>query len=183
MSNNLAREFSLPFVIKPENEGSSIGMTIVEKESDIINAIRKAFMYDDDILIEEYINGDDITVGILQDRPLPVVHIKPKAKFYSFEAKYTQGMSEYIVPAELPETVTKEAQRLAVLAHRAVGCRSFSRVDMILDKRDSSALWVLEINTIPGLTSTSLLPKAAWAMGMDFAQMCLRMVESALVGV
>jgi len=173
--------FKYPFVVKPVNEGSSIGMNIVENNSAAGQAIEEAFSYDDEILIEEYIDGEDITVGILGEKPLPVVHIKPKDKFYSFNAKYTDGMSVYEVPAVFADEVLEEAQRLGLLAHQALGCRSFSRVDMILD--EEKRVIVLEVNTIPGLTSSSLLPKAAEAIGINFTQMCLNMVESAKTGV
>lgn len=179
---SVLKDVSFPFVVKPANEGSSIGLSIVETKEEAIPAINTAFSYDDEILIEEYIPGEDITVGILDDEPLPVVHIKPKAKFYSFHAKYTQGMSEYVVPARFSGDIIDQAQRLGSLAHHILGCRAFSRVDMLLDKRDNNVV-VLEVNTIPGLTSSSLLPKAAAAAGIDFPQMCLRMVESALVSV
>lgn len=178
----LLKEFPFPFVVKPCNEGSSIGLSIVEAKEEAAPAIDMALSYDDQIIIEEYIPGEDITVGILDEEPLPVVHIKPKAKFYSFHAKYTQGMSEYIVPARFPKDIIEKAQALGVSAHGILGCRAFSRVDMLLDKRDNNVV-VLEVNTIPGLTFSSLLPKAAAAVGIDFPQMCLRMVKSALVSV
>ena len=178
-SKHTLDRFSLPVVVKPANEGSSIGVSIVEKEEELIPAIEEAFSYDEGILIEEYIKGEDITVGILRDEPLPIVQIKPKQGFYSFRAKYTAGMSDYIVPARIPEDLSRQAQRLGALAHKVLGCRSFSRVDMMLDKKDNKIV-VLEVNSIPGLTSTSLLPKAAEAAGIDFAQMCIHIVESAL---
>jgi len=174
--------FSPPFVVKPANEGSSIGMTIVENEAGLESAVDTAFSYDDEILIEEYVPGEDITIGILNDKPLPVCHIKTKLDFYNYEAKYTNGMSEYIVPADLEKEITAEAQRLGFLAHKVLGCRSFSRVDMLLDK-EKERIVVLEVNSIPGLTSSSLLPKAASAVGIDFSQMCIKMIESALIGV
>jgi len=177
-----SNKLSPPFVVKPANEGSSIGMTIVENEVGLASACDSAFSYDDEILIEEYVPGEDITVGILNDKPLPVCHIKTKLDFYNYEAKYTNGMSEYIVPANLEKEITAEAQRLGLLAHKVLGCRSFSRVDMLLDK-EKDRIVVLEVNSIPGLTSSSLLPKAASVAGIDFSQMCIKMIESALIGV
>ncbi|MFC1807200.1 D-alanine--D-alanine ligase [Candidatus Omnitrophota bacterium] len=174
--------FPLPFVVKPAREGSSIGLSLVEREDSISEALDNAFLYDDEVLIEEYIPSQEITAGILDDKPLPVVHIKPKTKFYSFKAKYESGMSEYVVPADFSEDIIDRVQDLALASHRALGCSSFSRVDMLLDKRDRSIV-VLEVNTIPGLTASSLIPKAAQAAGIDFAQVCLRMIKSALVGV
>lgn len=181
-AEDILKERSFPFVVKPANEGSSIGLSIVETTAELIPAIDTALSYDDEILIEEYIPGEDITVGILDDEPLPVVHIKPKAKFYSFQAKYTPGMSEYIVPARFSDDIIEQALQLGRLAHHLLGCRAFSRVDMRLDKRDNRVK-VLEVNSIPGLTSQSLLPKAAAAAGIGFPQMCLRMAESALISV
>ena len=174
--------FSFPFVVKPSNEGSSIGISLVEKPDDIERAIDNAFSYDDNILIEKYIKGIDITVGILDDEPLPVVCIKPKDKFYDIKAKYTSGMSEYIVPADLPDDISKKAQKLSLLAHKVLGCLSFSRVDMLYQE-DQSRIFVLEVNTIPGLTPSSLLPKAAKSAGIDFSDICISMVKSALKGV
>jgi len=115
----------------------------------------------------------------LDETPLPVVSIKPKEEFYNFEAKYTNGMSEYVVPAHLSERTTKRVQQLALSAHQALGCDSFSRVDMLISKQDNS-ISVLEVNTIPGLTLSSLLPKAAKAAGIDFGQMCVEMIRLAL---
>jgi len=174
--------FSFPFVVKPSNGGSSIGISLVEKPDDIKKAIDNAFSYDDSILIEKYIKGIDITVGILDDEALPVIHIKPKDKFYDFKAKYTSGMSEYIVPADISDDIFKRAQKLSLLAHKALGCLSFSRVDMLYQK-DTSEIFLLEVNTIPGLTPSSLLPKAAKSAGIDFSDMCISMVKSALKGV
>ncbi|NQT90122.1 MAG: D-alanine--D-alanine ligase [Candidatus Omnitrophica bacterium] len=179
---SIARGFDLPLVVKPASQGSSIGLSIVEKKEEIESAIDMAFLHDDEVLIEEYIPGKDITVGILGEEPLPVIQIKPRDRFYSFKAKYTDGMSEYIIPADFKEEIKQEAQRLGKLAHRALGCQAFSRVDMLIDDRDDS-IFVLELNTIPGLTPLSLLPMAAQAVGVDFPQMCIRMVESALVRV
>ncbi len=176
LKRNSLPHFSLPFMVKPPKEVSSIGMSIVQARDMIIPAMDEAFRYDDEIIAEEYIDGDDVTVGILNEKPLPVIYIKPKERFYNFKAKYTEGMSEYIVPAPLSEKITKRVQQLALLAHRALGCNSFSRVDMLINKRDNS-LTVLEVNTIPGLTLSSLLPKAAKAAGIDFPQMCVQMIR------
>ena len=172
------KDLSFPIVVKPNREGSSIGLTVARDRGGAIIAISKAFEYDFDVLLEEFIPGEDITIGILDNRPLPVVHIKPKYGIYDFNAKYTQGLCEYIVPAKLDRVLIKKAQETALKAHELLGCRDFSRVDMRLD-RDGN-IFVLEVNTIPGLTSTSLLPKAAKADGIDFAQLCLRVVEMAL---
>ena len=167
--------FPLPLVVKPNKEGSSIGLSVVTELKDLAGAIDRAFLYDSDIILEKFIDGDDITVGILDDKPLPVVHIKPKSGIYDYIAKYTQGMSEYIVPADIDDEIAKKAQGLGLKAHKLLGCRCFSRVDMRLTK-DNKVI-VLEVNSIPGLTVTSLLPKAAKAVGIEFAQVCLKMLE------
>lgn len=173
---NMPINFSLPMVVKPNREGSSIGMSVVDDIKDLAKAIDKAFLYDEDIIIEEFIDGEDITIGILDDKPLPVVHIKPKHGVYDFTAKYTEGMSEYVVPAKFENNIIKEAQDLGLRAHNLLGCRCFSRVDMRLG--NNGKIKVLEVNSIPGLTTTSLLPKAAKAVGIDFAQMCLKMAKN-----
>ena len=176
---SLVRDMGLPFVVKPASEGSSIGLSIVESPDQVDKALDEAFSYDREIILEKYIKGQDITVGILNEYPLPVIGIMPKEKFYSYHAKYTQGMTEYIIPADITQDLAQEAQQISLMAHQALGCRSFSRVDMILG--DDGRISVLEVNTIPGLTNTSLLPKAAQAAGIDFIELCTTMVESALV--
>ncbi|MFH1479082.1 MAG: D-alanine--D-alanine ligase [Candidatus Omnitrophota bacterium] len=169
-------ELGLPLVIKPYNKGSSIGLYIVDKEEEFYPFLEKAFNYSNTVMLEEYIKGREITVGILADRPLPIVEIVPKNKFFDFEAKYNKGLTEYIVPAKMQEKIYKECQNIALLTHKALGADFFSRVDMILS--DDTPV-VLEINTIPGLTETSLLPKAAKASGMDFEELAIKILESA----
>ncbi|MFH0732222.1 MAG: D-alanine--D-alanine ligase [Candidatus Omnitrophota bacterium] len=173
--------YFFPMVVKPNKEGSSIGISILKSVADFKDALEAAFSYDDDIIIEKFIDGYDITVGILDDKPLPVVCIKPKNELYDFEAKYTQGATEYIVPAKLENGILAMAQDLGLKAHNLLGCSCFSRVDMRLGKENK--IYLLEVNTIPGLTSTSLLPKAAKAVGIDFTQMCLTMIKSARAAV
>ena len=176
---NSISDVKIPCVVKPSNEGSSIGTSIVEIRENIIPATKEAFIYDDKIIIEDYIEGLDITVGVLNEKPLPVISIMPKDKFYNYHAKYTLGASNYTVPADLPNIVIYKAQSLGVMAHKALGCESFSRVDMIWDKK-CDMITVLEVNTIPGFTKTSLLPKAAKAAGMDFPELCLIMLKYAI---
>ena len=170
-------KYSFPVVVKPSKEGSSIGIGFAHKASELKRAINYAFKYDDTIIIERYIRGREITVGILENRPLPVVEIVPKRSFFDFQAKYEKGRSDYIVPAKLPQSCSKKAQDLGLLAHKALGCRSFSRVDMILGGAQPT---VLEVNSIPGLTSRSLLPMAAGARGINFGQLCLKIVRLAM---
>ena len=166
-----------PLVIKPACEGSSIGLSIIENKETLQEAVDKAFHYDEKIIVEEFIQGKEVTVGILEDKPLPVVQIVPKNRFYDYHAKYTKGMTEYIVPAKITKTEYKAAQKAGVKAHTALGCKGFSRVDIIIDKNKKPV--VLEVNTIPGFTQTSLLPKAAAAEGINFTKLCEKLVELA----
>jgi D-alanine-D-alanine ligase len=175
-SKNNLDNIRLPAVVKPCNEGSSIGMSIADTRNDIASAIEKALSYDDKVIIEDYIEGVDIAVGILNENPLPIIEIRPKERFYDYSSKYQNGGSSYIVPADLPLDITYKAQQLGLLAHNALGCKTFSRTDMIVNKNNNSIM-VLEVNTIPGFTQTSLLPKAAKAAGMDFAEMCLSIIQ------
>ena len=177
-----AREYfeslGLPLVIKPSGEGSSIGLSMIELEKEFTEALNKALEHGGRAVIEEYIAGREITVGILEDRALPVVEIIPGKRFFDFEAKYQKGMTEYRVPADMEREVYDVSQKIALESHNALGARFFSRVDMILT-RDNIPM-VLEVNTIPGLTETSLLPKAAHAAGIDFNQLAAKILESAL---
>ncbi|MBU1887631.1 MAG: D-alanine--D-alanine ligase [Candidatus Omnitrophica bacterium] len=174
----LIKELGLPLVVKPSNEGSSIGLSIVESENGFIDALNNALEHSDKVIIEEYIAGREITVGILEDRPLPVVEIIPGKRFFDFEAKYKKGMTEYRTPADIEQKAYRASQEIALESHRALGARFFSRVDMILTEDNIPV--VLEVNTIPGLTETSLLPKAAQAAGIDFNKLVIKILESAL---
>jgi len=165
-------------VVKPSNGGSSIGLNIAGNEQELKDAIRDAFKYDDKLVIEEYISGREITVGVIEDRALPIVEIVPKRKFFDFTAKYEKGLTEYIVPAEIEKSIYKKCQDMGLRAHKALSARSFSRVDIILNEKIGPV--VLEVNTIPGLTETSLLPKAAKAVGICFEDLCVKILESAV---
>lgn len=169
------RRFVFPVVIKPVMEGSSIGLTIVNDRESLPDALDLAFSMGDEVLLETYVPGREITVGILGENALPVVQIDTARSFYDFEAKYQKGHTRYLVPAPIAPALTGRIQELGLAAHRAVGCRDFSRVDMILGPEDSPV--VLEVNTIPGFTETSLLPKAAAAQGIDFTGLCLRILN------
>ncbi len=172
------KELGMPLVVKPFDEGSSIGLSIVDNKTDFFKALNTSFKYSDKVIIEQYIPGREITVGILEDKPLPVVEILPKKRFFDFEAKYQKGLTEYKVPAEIEKDIYKACQDVALGAHKAVGARFFSRVDMILSTENNPV--VLEVNTIPGLTEMSLLPKAAQAKGIGFDQLILKILESTL---
>jgi len=178
--NNLSayfRNLGSSLVVKPSNGGSSIGLNIVDNEQGLKDAIRDAFKYDDKLIIEEYIPGREITVGVMEDRALPIVEIVPKRKFFDFTAKYEKGFTEYIVPAEIKKSIYKKCQDIGLKAHKALSAKSFSRVDIILNEKIGPV--VLEVNTIPGLTETSLLPKAARAIGIEFEDLCLKILKSA----
>lgn len=169
--------FSFPLVIKPATHGSSIGLSVVDKVTDLDRAIGLAFRFDDKILIEEFIYGREVTAGILDEEVLPVVEIIPKRRFFDYTAKYRTGMTQYCVPASLPKEVLRRIEGAAMLAHKLLGCSGCSRVDMILSKQDIP--FILEVNTIPGFTETSLLPKAARVGGIKFMQLCLKLIELA----
>ena len=172
------REFRYPLMLKPRAEGSSLGMSIVDGPEDLPTALREAEEFGPDLLLEEYLPGKELTVGILQDRPLPVIQIVPKRRFYDYVAKYTPGMTDYLVPAPLTDRMARIVQDIALRAHEALGCRSFSRVDLILVEGRGPVL--LELNPIPGLTETSLLPKAAAAAGVSFGELCRLMLISSV---
>jgi D-alanine-D-alanine ligase len=165
-AEEIQKKISLPFVIKPNDEGSTVGLTIVHKESEILNAIELGFKYTDKIMIEKYIKGRELTVSILGDKAYPLIEIKPKAGFYDYHHKYTKGMTEYICPADVKEKISKRAQETALKAYQSLGCSVYSRVDFLLDENDD--LHCLEVNTLPGMTELSLVPKAVKAKGMEF---------------
>ena len=173
----LLRWMRYPLVVKPSSQGSSIGISFVHSPSQINAAIDSAFQYGDLVLVEEFIKGREITVSVLDGQALPVVEIIPKNPFFDFQAKYEKGMTEYIVPAQLELEVARRCQRDAVLAYHALNCRHLSRVDMIISPDGTP--FVLEVNTIPGMTETSLFPKAARAAGLSFAQVCRKLLELA----
>lgn len=167
-------------VVKPATEGSALGVFIVSNEEELQQAIEKAFAIDKEVLVETYIEGDEYTVAVLgnqEPEALPVIQIVPANEFYDFESKYSEGGSQHLCPAPLSDEAAEEVKRMAVDAHRALGCRGVSRSDFILDS--DRRFWILETNTIPGMTKTSLLPDAARAAGMSFSQLCTRLVELA----
>ncbi|MFH1191568.1 MAG: D-alanine--D-alanine ligase [Candidatus Omnitrophota bacterium] len=170
-------QLGFPLVVKPANQGSSIGLSLVERGQELPAAIDLAFQFDEHIILQEYVSGRELTVGILDEQALPVIEIIPKHKFFDFTAKYQTGSTQYIVPAVLGPRVTLEVQKAALRAHKFLGCYGCSRVDIILAKDGS--VCILEVNTIPGMTATSLLPKAAKIAGIDFSRLCLKLLELA----
>lgn len=170
---------ALPYVIKPPREGSSVGVHIVNDREQTESAMEDVARYDLIALVEEFISGKELTVGIIDDEALPVVHIQPRSGFYDMKNKYPWlgggDGSEYFCPADLDGDTTRRVQEVALHAHRSLGVEVYSRVDVILS--DEGVPYVLEVNTIPGMTETSLLPKAALSAGYDFPCLCERIAE------
>jgi len=173
-------KFPLPWVVKPATEGSSVGVTMVNKESEFGPALDQALRYSKTAIIERRIFGKEIQVGILGDRILGSVEVRPSTDFYSYEAKYTAGKTEYILPPEVDKELLNNVEANGLKAHKALGCRGATRVDLILDKDGNS--YVLEVNTIPGMTETSLLPKIAALAGLGFPALVEEILKEALKG-
>ena len=172
-------KFSLPYIVKPNNEGSTIGLTKVDKENQLDGAISLALEFSQEIIIEKYISGREITVGILGNKALPIIEIFPNNDFFDYECKYVKGMSKYQVPADIDSEVVLKIQRDALAIHESIGCRHYSRVDFILDKDNN--YYFLEINSLPGMTATSLLPMAAKEAGLEFHQLIDVILNMALL--
>jgi D-alanine-D-alanine ligase len=168
--SQVERQFGWPVVVKPSKQGSTVGLTVVKTARDYDPAVALARQYDDEVMIEQFIPGRELTVGVLAGRTLPVGEIIPRHEIFDYECKYTPGMSQEIFPAELPADVAEECGRLSLLAHEALKLGGYSRVDFRLTQRRE--LFCLEVNTLPGMTATSLLPQAARASGMDFPELC-----------
>lgn len=173
-----AARLGFPIVVKPTNQGSSIGVSIANDRAALTQAIREAARYDTRILLEAFIRGREVTAGILDERPLPVIEIQSSHQFFDFTAKYTAGQTTYIVPAQLAEPLARHIQDAGLRAHRALGCRHLSRVDIMLTPEGDPV--ILEVNTIPGFTATSLLPKAAACVGIAYDALCERLVRLAI---
>jgi D-alanine-D-alanine ligase len=173
-------KFGYPVVIKPNDQGSTVGLSIAKNDGEIIQAIETAFKYSDLVVVEKYIPGREMTVAVLEDKPLPVLEIIPKSGFYDYESKYTSGMSEYIVPAQVTEDVFDKMQQQALTAFRSLRCKVYGRVDFRLS--DDNKLFCLEVNTLPGMTETSLVPKMAKAVGISFEQLIDKIVRKSLDG-
>jgi D-alanine-D-alanine ligase len=172
------KNFSPPLVVKPSRQGSSVGLQFVERVEDWKNALAEALKFDSEVLVEEKIIGRETTVGILGGQVLPVVEVRPKTGSYDYQTKYTAGATEYFCPADFDAATTKRIQDAALGAFKAIGGRDYARVDVMV-RADGSPV-VLEVNTLPGMTETSLLPKAAAAAGMNYAELCQRMIDLAL---
>lgn len=175
---NLEREFTPPVVLKPALQGSSVGLQFIERVDEFAAGLREALNHGDQILLEPKVRGREVTVGVLGGDPLPVVEIRPKSGSYDYHNKYTVGATEYFCPADFAPDVTDRIQQIALAAFRAVGARDYARVDLMVPANDKPL--VLEVNTLPGMTETSLLPKAAAAAGIGYGELCERMVTLAL---
>jgi len=171
----------LPVVIKPAREGSTIGISIVRTQEELVPALKEAGKYDEEILVEKFMTGKEITVGILEDIPLPVIEIVPKSGFYDYHSKYTKGETQYIIPARIPREKYLYAQEISLKAFQTLGCSGCARVDLMTDENDDS--FVIDVNTMPGMTETSLLPKAANYVGITFEDLVERILLGASLKV
>src|SRR6202140_5268922 len=167
----------LPVVVKASKQGSTVGLSVVKKRGDLAGAIEEASKYDDEVMIERFVPGRELTVGVLGDVALPVGEIIPKHEIFDYECKYTPGMSQEIFPAALEAGVARQLQELALTAHRAVKLGGYSRIDFRLSA--DGDIFCLEANTLPGMTRMSLLPQAARAAGMTFPELCERLLHLA----
>lgn len=178
----LAGEIGLPCVVKPTTEGSSLGMTIVRELGQLRGAIDLALSVDEEAMVEAFVEGIELTVGVIGNddpRALPIIQVVPtEDEFYNFHAKYAQGGSEHLCPAPLTSEQTEAVQELAVAAHSVLGCRGISRSDVMMDA--DGVCWLLETNTLPGMTDTSLVPDAARVAGIEFPQLCEKIVALGL---
>jgi len=172
---------SLPIVVKPASEGSTIGVAISRDRGKLAQAIEHARQFDRRVLLEEYIVGKEITLGVLDGQPLPIIEIVPKDGFYDYRAKYTKGETDYVLPPRIPQQVQEEATEIGIRAYNTLGCEGCARVDMMADKQGKP--FVLEVNSMPGMTATSLVPKAARFAGIEFPELVERILQGASLKV
>ncbi|MBE0597196.1 MAG: D-alanine--D-alanine ligase [Desulfuromonadales bacterium] len=165
-----------PLVVKPAREGSTIGISIVRDPQEMFQGVEAALKYDPVVLLEDFIQGGEVTVGVLDGEPLPIIQVVPKGGFYDFHAKYTAGQTEYLLPAPLEASLYERLQQAAAEAYRVIGCAGAARVDFMVRERE---FFCLEVNTIPGMTETSLLPKAAQFAGLNFTDLVQRILAGA----
>jgi D-alanine-D-alanine ligase len=167
--------FELPWVVKPAAEGSSVGVSIVREKKIFDEALTKAFSFGPRAIVEKYIEGKEVQIGILNGEVLGGVEVRPSVEFYNYEAKYTSGLTEYILPPEIDDGVYEASKAVALAAHSALGCKGATRVDLRVDTKGNP--YVLEVNTIPGMTETSLLPKIARLAGYDFTRLIKEIIR------
>ena len=178
--NEVIESLGLPLIIKPVHEGSSVGMSKVEKAEDLAAALEKATQHDAIVMAEKWITGREFTISFLNGQPLPVIRLQPPADvaFYDYEAKYNRNDVEYGIPCGLTEAEEKQLQELCLRAFQAVGASNWGRIDAMQDEQGN--FWLLEVNTVPGMTSHSLVPKAAHAVGYSFDELCVAILEQTL---
>lgn len=179
IEKNLKRGIPLPLpvVVKPAREGSTIGISVVRKEEEFLPALKQAGECDEEILVEEFMKGKEITVGILDETPLPIIEIAPRSGFYDYRSKYTKGETQYIIPARLPEEKYLQAQEVSLKAFKTLGCSGCVRVDVMTDGDGNP--FVIDVNTMPGMTETSLVPQAARHAGISFGDLAERILLGA----
>jgi D-alanine-D-alanine ligase len=175
-----AQRLGTPLFVKPASEGSSVGMTKVKKAADLEEAFALAVNYDPVVIAEKFIDGPELTIGILGEQALPIIRIETPREFYDYEAKYIANDTRYVIPCGLSKTKEQQLQALSLKAFRALGCRGWGRVDLMLDKRGRPFL--LEVNTSPGMTDHSLVPMGARAVGISYEDLCVKVLELARVG-
>ncbi|MBW3554862.1 MAG: D-alanine--D-alanine ligase [Gemmatimonadetes bacterium] len=175
---DVAGKLGYPVIVKPSKQGSTVGLSLVKSPHDLEAALELAFRHDDEVMLERFVPGRELTVPVLGEETLPVGEIISKNEIFDYEAKYQPGMADEIFPAEIPDELAGEAQRLALATHRALKLEGFSRVDFRLD--EEGRLWMLEVNTLPGMTAASLVPKSAQAAGMAFPDLCERICRIAI---
>ncbi len=178
IADDINQRFGFPCIIKANDQGSTVGLKFVKDESEVEEGIVIARQYSSKALIEKYIPGRELTVAILWNEALPVLEIVPKSGFYDYKHKYTSGMSDYIVPANIPDEIASKTQQQALTAFKALGCEGYARVDFRMNNQNE--LYCLEVNTLPGMTPTSLVPKAAKAVGISFEELVERIIQQAL---
>ncbi|HEX6158195.1 MAG TPA: D-alanine--D-alanine ligase [Burkholderiales bacterium] len=176
----VAKKLGVPLFVKPASEGSSVGMTKVKKAGDLEEAYALAVNYDPVVIAEKFIDGAELTTAILGERVLPIIRIETPREFYDYEAKYIANDTRYLIPCGVSEKKEKELQAICLRAFRALGCRGWGRVDLMLDQRGRP--YLLEVNTSPGMTDHSLVPMAARAVGISYEDLCVRVLEMAHVG-
>jgi len=175
---DVKEKLGFPLVVKPAAEGSSIGVSVVRSEENFVSAFLDARHYGRRVILETFIPGKEIHIGILQDRAIGGVEVRPRGDFYDYRCKYTSGMTDYIIPPEIDESLYGTLAEMAEEAHRSLGCRVYSRVDFLVDSKNTP--YVLEVNTLPGMTPTSLLPKIARSAGIEFEELLERILEESL---
>ena len=176
--SSIKEKFQYPFIVKPSAEGSSIGVYIVENDSDLKKAISANKNISSDFIAEDYIKGVEYTVGILGDSALPVIKLLPPGKFYDFNAKYESDNMQYICPSQLDDSMEDELKKISLNCFKACGCRGWGRIDIIIDEKGNP--WVIELNTVPGMTSHSLVPLAAKQRNINFENLVLKILNSSL---